>query len=284
MKTTAILVSLFCFILASCGSDDHNGGGNGQDGDYNLQEEIRKILNSTKATKNINPFDELGCEIYRTGPTSAEEPTNATIDYDLGDDYKEGVGSFKLKYSFSGKPMTSNPEYVYFEETWGDYRPDLSFYPLGLSIWVKGQKGNKGVFRFIIMEDEKQFSADKPHDSTRKRWQYYAFEDEEILSKEGWNRLVMPYSAFKLYKKGQGATADGLLLNRFEGFRIEIVNTKHEVCTGEVSIDALEQLTSYELKSGKPKFSSIFVQLNTAYVNEDWDKQFQDSRAIGIDT
>ena len=84
MKTTAILVSLFCFILASCGSDDHNGGGNGQDGDYNLQEEIRKILNSTKATKNINPFDELGCEIYRTGPTSAEEPTNATIDYDLG--------------------------------------------------------------------------------------------------------------------------------------------------------------------------------------------------------
>lgn len=25
--------------------------------------------------------------------------------------------------------MTSNPEYVYFEETWGDYRPDLSFYP-----------------------------------------------------------------------------------------------------------------------------------------------------------
>lgn len=24
--------------------------------------------------------------------------------------------------------------------------------------------------------------------------------------------------------------------------------------------------------------------MNTAYVNEDWDKQFQDSRAIGIDT
>ena len=60
MKTTAILVSLFCFILTSCGSDDHNGGGNDQDGDYNLKEEIRKVLNSTKATKNINPFDELG--------------------------------------------------------------------------------------------------------------------------------------------------------------------------------------------------------------------------------
>ena len=45
MKTTAILVSLFCFILTSCGSDDHNGGGNDQDGDYNLKEEIRKVLN-----------------------------------------------------------------------------------------------------------------------------------------------------------------------------------------------------------------------------------------------
>ena len=99
--------------------------------------------------------------------------------------------------------MTSNPEYVYFEETWGDYRPDLSFYPFGTFHLGERSKGNKGVFRFIIMEDEKQFSADKPHDSTRKRWQYYAFEDEEILSKEGWNRLVMPYSAFKIdIKKG----------------------------------------------------------------------------------
>ena len=68
MKTTAILVSLFCFILASCGSDDHNGGGNGQDGDYNLQEEIRKILNSTKATKILTLSMNWGAEIYRTGP------------------------------------------------------------------------------------------------------------------------------------------------------------------------------------------------------------------------
>ena len=82
MKTTAILISLFCIILTSCGNDGHNGdGGDGQD-DYNLAEEVRKVLNNTKATKNINPFDELGCEVYRTGPTNAEEPTKATIDYD----------------------------------------------------------------------------------------------------------------------------------------------------------------------------------------------------------
>ena len=73
--------------------------------------------------------------------------------------------------------------------------------------------------------------------------------------------------------------------NRNEGFRIEIENTTNEACSGEFQIDNLEQLTSYELKAGKPKFSSIFIQLNKeAYENEDWDQQFQDSRAVGIDT
>ena len=181
--------------------------------------------------------------------------------------------------------MTSKSEYVYFEQTWGDWRFDLSFHPLGLSIWVKGNPANKGTFRFIILEDEKQFSADAPHDNSRKRWSYYAFDDKEILSKDGWNRLVMPYSAFYQYKKGDGATADKLLLNRCEGYRIEIVNEKNEVCDGSVCIDALEQLTSYELVPGKPRFSSIFIQLNKdAYAGEDWDQQFKDSRAIGIDT
>ena len=129
MKTTAILMSLFCAILASCGNDNNNGqGGNGGD-DYVLAEEVRKVLDNTKATKKVNPFDELGCEVYRVGPISAEEPTKATVDYGSGDDCKEGTGSFKLTYHFSGTPMTSKPEYVYFEETWGDYRPDFSFHP-----------------------------------------------------------------------------------------------------------------------------------------------------------
>ena len=94
MKTTAILVGLFSVVLFSCGNDDPNGNdGNGGE-DYNLTEEVRKVLDNAKATKSLNPFDELGCEIYRIGPTSNEEPTRATIDYELGDDYKEGVGSF----------------------------------------------------------------------------------------------------------------------------------------------------------------------------------------------
>ncbi|MFR5958632.1 MAG: hypothetical protein ACLUHA_02875 [Bacteroides stercoris] len=68
------------------------------------------------------------------------------------------------------------------------------------------------------MEDEKQFSAEAPHDYTRRRWSYFAYEDTEILLKDGWTRLIMPYSAFKLYKKGEGTQSDTLLMNRNEGF------------------------------------------------------------------
>lgn len=283
MTKSVLSIMLALCVLSSCKDDQGKQGSQG--GDPELEKAVAEVIANTKATKIINAFDELGCEIYHTGPVASDEPTNASITYELAEMQQEGVGSFQLNYHFSGRSMTSKSEYVYFEQTWGDWRFDLSFHPLGLSIWVKGNLANKGTFRFIIMEDEKQFSADAPHDNSRKRWSYYAFEDTEILAKEGWNRLVMPYSAFYQYKKGDGTTAEELLLNRCEGYRIEIVNEKNEVCDGQVCIDALEQLTSYELEPGKPRFSSVFIQLNKdAYVNEDWDQQFKDSRAIGIDT
>jgi len=284
MRVSMMYIFSLVFFFFSCSDDKKE---NKLENDVNLAEEIQKILNETKATKIINPFDELNCEIYHTTLTDPEpaEPTNATINYELGDDKMEGNGSFRLKYMFTGSSLTAAPEKVYFEQTWGDWRFDLSFYPLGLSIWVKGNKDNKGVFRFVLLEDKMQFSAEAPHDNTRKRWSYYVFEDKDILSKDGWNRLIMPYSAFKLYKKGEGEVSEKLELNRCEGYRIEIVNTKHETGNGEVGIDNLEQLTSYELKPGLPKFSSIFIQLNKdAYENENWDQQFKDSKAIGLDT
>ena len=269
-------------MLSSCASDIHEGF---RAEGYDLVLQKQRIINDTKAVKTINPYDELGCEIYDiTNPKKTEG--TAFLDYEIGSDQKEGTGSFKLKYNFTGTPNEGDREFVYFQQRWGDYRVDLSFHPLGLSIWVKGSHLNKdAVFRFIIMEDEKQFTEGAPHDYTRKRWSYYAYEDTEVLSKDGWTRVIMPYSAFKQYKKGEGTQSDKLLMNRNEGFRIEIENASGEAWSGECQIDNLEQLTSYELKGGTPKFSSIFIQLNKdAYKNENWDQQFQDSRAVGIDT
>ena len=278
----SVSLSAALLMLSSCASDVHEGYR--ADG-YDLVLQKQRIINDTKAVKSINPYDELGCEIYDiTNPKKTEG--TAFLDYEIGDDQKEGSGSFKLKYNFTGTPNEGDREFVYFQQRWGDYRVDLSFHPLGLSIWVKGNSKNKdAVFRFIIMEDEKQFSEDAPHDYTRKRWSYYAYEDTEVLSKDGWTRLIMPYSAFKQYKKGEGTQSDQLLMNRNEGFRIEIENAAGGAWNGECQIDNLEQLTSYELKGGTPMFSSIFIQLNKdAYEDEDWDQQFKDSRAVGIDT
>lgn len=281
-KSIFLSLSVALLLLSSCASDIHEGYR--ADG-YDLILQKQRIINDTRAVKSINPYDELGCEIYDiTNPNKTEG--TAYLDYEIGNDQKEGSGSFKLMYNFTGTPNEGDREFVYFQQRWGDYRVDLSFHPLGLSIWVKGNSKNKdAVFRFIIMEDEKQFSEDAPHDYTRKRWSYYAYEDTEVLSKDGWTRLIMPYSAFKQYKKGEGTQSDKLLMNRNEGFRIEIENASGEAWKGECQIDNLEQLTSYELKGGTPKFSSVFIQLNKdAYENEDWDQQFQDSRAVGIDT
>lgn len=75
------------------------------------------------------------------------------------------------------------------------------------------------------------------------------------------------------------------MLNRFEGYRIEVTNDEGVMCTGSFCIDNLEQLTSYapEFK-GAPKFSSVFIQLDGVYENTDWDKEFKASQEVGIDT
>lgn len=280
----SLLMSLLAMLLmlSSCASEIHEGY---RAPDYDLALQKQQIINNTKAVKVINAYDELGCEAYDISNPQKKAGV-AGLDYVLGDDLKEGTGSFKLKYNFIGRTNDNGREIVYLQQRWGDYRVDLSFHPLGLSIWVKGNRNNKdAVFRFIIMEDEKQFNETTPHDYSRERWSYYAFEDKEVLSKDGWTRLIMPYDAFKLYKRGKGTQSDKLLMNRNEGFRIEIENKAGGAWNGECQIDELKQLTSYELKGGTPTFSSVFIQLNKdAYENEDWDQQFQDSRAVGIDT
>ena len=58
-----------------------------------------------------------------------------------------------------------------------------------------------------------------------------------------------------------------------------------KMCIRDSCIDNLEQLTSYapEFK-GAPKFSSVFIQLDGVYENTDWDKEFNASQEVGIDT
>lgn len=281
MKMNIICLSLATLglFVNSCEKIDHEAA---KAPDRNHKFEVQRIIDATKSYKTINPYDELKNFSYNY---SGAEEGKASLVYSLTTDHKFGASAFSLKYSFAGGVQGDTPETVYFEQLEGDWRSDFSKDPLGMSLWVKGNKNNKGVFRFIIMEDEKMFMNGKPYDPSRRRWQYYAYEDAEILSKEGWHRIVMPYDKFTVYKKGAGVKSEKPTLNRCAGYRIEISNPDGIACEGEVRIDELRHLSSFELKPNNAKFSSMFIQLNRdAYNGTDWDEQFKDSKAIGIDT
>ncbi len=126
------------------------------------------------------------------------------------------------------------------------------------------------------------FTQGTLHD--KGRWQFFEYVDKEVLTQEEWTRVVMPYEAFT-FVKGHDMGDNKLMLNRFEGYRIEVTNDEGVMCTGSFCIDNLEQLTSYapEFK-GTPKFSSVFIQLDGVYENTDWDKEFKASQEVGIDT
>lgn len=233
-----------------------------------------EILSEVKAVKTLNDYDEMNCVVY-----DMEGYPKAGIERFISDDCVEGKGAFELRYTFYGSMQT---ESVYLQQTGGDYRSDLSFHPMGLSIWIKGQKKNKGTFRFKIIQDTGMFGAKKPHD--KDRWEYFEYVDTEVLSKEGWHQVIMPYDSF-VYADGPNTGSKKLALNRLEGFRIEVTNDSHEMCSGTFCIDNLQQLTSYQPDyNHKARFSSVFIQLDGVYEKTDWDKEFQASKEIGIDT
>ena len=192
------------------------------------------ILTEARAVKTLNAYDEMNCVVYDMKVTPASP--KSSIDRFVSDDCVEGAGSFEIRYSFSGN--SSEAESVYIQQSGGDYRSDLSFHPLGLSIWVKGNKNNKGTFRFMIIQDAGMFTQGTLHD--KGRWQFFEYVDKEVLTQEEWTRVVMPYEAFT-FVKGHDMGDNKLMLNRFEGYRIEVTNDEGVMCTGSFCIDNLEQ-------------------------------------------
>ena len=148
-------------MLSSCASEIHEGY---RAPDYDLALQKQQIINNTKAVKVINAYDELGCEAYDiTNPQ--KKAGVAGLDYVLGDDHKEGTGSFKLKYYFILRTNDNGRDLLFFQQRWGDYRVDLSFHPLGLSIWVKGNRNNKDAV-FALSSWKMKSSLTKLHPTT----------------------------------------------------------------------------------------------------------------------
>ena len=262
-----ILLLLVVFSFFCCKDSAGESGGDNQ------SQAIEDLLKQVKTTKTLNTFDEEACSVYWIEPGSNSPDAKITKAV-IRNDIKEGDGAFKINYSFSGKSLSTVNEYVLLEEIWADYRPDLSFHPLGVSLWVKGDAGNNVTLRLMLIQD-------KTLAASRDKRSYFYYSDDQILNKSGWQRLVIPYDSFKLFI---GQPGENLELSRVMGYRIDAVNKDGKASQGEFCIDALEQLTSYEPTFGTPQFSSIFIQLNEVYEHEDWDADFKACKEANINT
>lgn len=261
-----LLAVLFC-LFVSCEKDNS--------GSQDITQTNDEIIKQAKASKTLNSFDQENCNVFwlEAGSNSPDAQISKSCSTN---EKAEGEASFKIQYRFSGKSKSAASEFVLFEEVWADYRPDLSFHPLALSLWVKGQKGNNDVLRIMIIQD------DNMNAPSRDARQYFYYTDEKILSNDGWQRLVIPYEKFKLFK---GKTSvDQLDLTRFVGYRIDVVNQPNTAHSGEFLIEELQQLTTYEPEYKPSRFSSLFIQLNRVYENEKWDQHFIACKELGIDT
>lgn len=282
-KRYMTLFQISCAILAtlaaSCNDDDVVTGG------VTLPQTVDKgIVGQMKAEggdfKVIEKFDYY--DNYVPNFTKGENSPSASVSGRIIEDCKEGKGALALSYSFAAKSISSEPEYVRMNRVWGDFRSDLSFCPLGLSLWMKGSPSNPGVLRVVLWHDS-QFGPESPQQS-REGFQYI---DREALRHEDWTEVFIPYESLVPF----GTTPADTEFDpaKVVGYRIDIVNEDNASGAGEVCIDALRQVTSYKHNyKNKGKISSLFIQLNKIYYGnpgyDDWETYFAECKDVGIDT
>lgn len=198
----------------------------------------------------------------------------------ITDDVKEGRGALAINYSFAAKSVSPEPECVSIKETWSDFRPDLSFSPLGLSLWIKGNNQNIGTLRVTLIQDDQMNSG------IQTERQYFQYINKQVIKQDGWQNLLIPYDSFILYKGI--STQDKLNLSHVIGYRIDILNEEDEEGQGKILIDEFKQITSYTHQyTKKGKFNSIFLQLMLEDKDrsvENWKEQMIKYQSIGINT
>lgn len=236
---------------------------------YNIQEKIG-------ATRFINNFD-FDASYYRMQTTvhGVSSLTRANTSFDSDFKY-QGKMSLKWEYQFGVNTDLNEPEMIRLHKTWGNFRTDLSFYPLGISFWIHSS-GSDNQLDVVLLQQNDSY--------TLKNDQLYTFtySDKTVLREEGWQQIIIPYEKFMPTTR---ESATKLNLSRVNGYRFEIKNISGNANGGIVHIDALEQLTSYMPEIAKPaRFTSMFVQLHpTHHENYDWNNLFNEYLEVGIDT
>lgn len=180
----------------------------------------------------------------------------------------EGAGSFKYDYTLAHGAS------LYIKKTWYDLnRSDLSFHPLGISLWVKGSASNADRLSVILLQQNETFSL------SNKSLKEFVYINDTVLSKAGWTKLVIPYAAFKNNHQLP-------VLELVAGIKLGVTNVSDSRQARAFYLDDIKQLTSYKpIINNKAKFSSIFIQLHPqSHERYNWKKDFTAYKDVGIDT
>lgn len=185
----------------------------------------------------------------------------------------EGVeGSGCCRFDFS-VPEGGEPQY--WQRIFLNYRCDFSFFPYGLSIWLKGGKANKADFRFVLLEGDMTAKGT----GRQKVLKTYSYTDPKILQSKKWTKLVVPFEEFKA-EDGSGI-AD---LTNIIGWRIEVAGKDGKPAKGSFLADWMQQITTYTPTwNPDARFSGTIIQLTPAYKDTDWEKAFRGALEVGID-
>ena len=239
--------------------------------------DVEDVISRLGATKFINNCDFDHNNVFK--PFPMVESVGASMDLIVDNEVKyQGEGSYRLNYNFTGKNVRGGAQVVAIKQNWYDmYRSDLSFHPLGISLWVKSQKGNGNVFTVKLLQQDEAFSL------TYDEQEAFLYSDSTFLNQDGWNRLIIPY---KWFVPETGNSMKELNLRRVNGIQVEIANVSMEKENGTIYVDAIQQLTSFEPEITEPAtFSSIFVQLHyPTHHGYDWKNLFEEYLEVGIDS
>ena len=239
--------------------------------------DVEDVVSRLGATKYINNCDFDHINMFK--PFPMVESVGASVELIVDDEVKyQGEGSYRLHYNFTGKNVRGGAQVVAIKQNWYDmYRSDLSFHPLGISLWVKSQKGNGNVFTVKLLQQDEAFSL------TYDEQEAFLYSDSTFLNQDGWNRMIIPY---KWFVPETGNSMKELNLRRVNGIQVEIANVSMEKENGTIYVDAIQQLTSFEPEITEPAtFSSIFVQLHyPTHHGYDWKNLFEEYLEVGIDS
>jgi len=184
----------------------------------------------------------------------------------------EGVeGSGCCRFTFD---IPEGGDALYWQRIFVNYRCDFSFHPLALSIWLKGNRKNDGVFRLTLLEGDMTAKGK----DRQKVLKTYSFSDANVLRSRKWTRLVVPFDEFR--------AEDGSLipdLTKIIGWRMEVAGKDGKSASGSFLADWMQQMTTYQPSwNPEARFSSIVVQLTPAYAKTDWEKTFRQAMEVGI--